>query len=205
MRKSWMWPIARLAVSTPVAKRSVACSITPTRAAPAWFRVLCSGALRAEAQRAADIEHPPRHPQPLSQGARGASSETARSRGFVTVNKGGYMNAPTAGLTQAAAATGKPKTISRQLAEFVAGFSYDAIPESIVSRAKSLILDAVGIALASTQYDFSHRTLSGIRSLGGSGDCSVIGMKERLPLRDAVLMNGGVVHGLGYDDTHNRA
>ena len=38
--------------------------------------------------------------------------------------------------------------------------------ESIVSRAKSLILDAVGIALASTQYDFSHRTLSGIRSLG---------------------------------------
>ena len=115
------------------------------------------------------------------------------------------MNAPTAGLAQAAVATGNTKTISRQLAEFVAGFGYDAIPESIRSRAKSLILDAVGIALASTQYDFSHRTLSGIRSLGGSGDCSVIGMKERLPLRDAVLMNGVLVHGLDYDDTHIRA
>src|SRR3990172_8366980 len=115
------------------------------------------------------------------------------------------MDASTAGLAQATGASGKSQTISRQLAEFVASFSYDAIPEAIRSRAKSLILDAVGIALASTQYDFSHRTLSGIRSLAGSGDCSVIGMKERLPLRDAVLMNGGLVHGLDYDDTHIRA
>lgn len=114
------------------------------------------------------------------------------------------MNAPTAGLAQAAAATSNT-TISRQLAEFAASFTYDAIPEAIRTRAKSLILDAVGIALASTQYDFAHRTLSGIRSLGGSGDCSVIGMTERLPLRDAVLMNGVLVHGLDYDDTHIRA
>jgi len=114
------------------------------------------------------------------------------------------MNAPTAGLAQAAAVTGNT-TISRQLAEFVASFTYDAIPEAIRTRAKSLILDAVGIALASTQYDFAHRTLSGIRALGGSGDCSVIGMNERLALRDAVLMNGVLVHGLDYDDTHIRA
>jgi len=115
------------------------------------------------------------------------------------------MNAASAGMTQAATESANTTTISRQLAEFAAGFNYDAIPESIRIRAKLLILDAVGIALASTQYDFSHRTLSGIRSLAGSGDCSVIGMNERLPLRDAVLMNGALVHGLDYDDTHIRA
>ncbi|MBI4191737.1 MAG: MmgE/PrpD family protein [Betaproteobacteria bacterium] len=96
-------------------------------------------------------------------------------------------------------------TISRQLAEFVADFDYDAVPESIRRRAKYLILDAVGIALASTQFDFAHRTLSGVRALGGIGDCSVIGMPERLPVRDAVLMNAVLVHGLDFDDTHIRA
>lgn len=92
--------------------------------------------------------------------------------------------------------------ISSRLAEFAVGFSYDAIPAKARERAKYLILDAVGIALASTHYDFAHRTLSGISALSDGGDCSVIGMAQRLPLRDAVLMNGVLVHGLDYDDTH---
>ncbi|MBI3069067.1 MAG: MmgE/PrpD family protein [Betaproteobacteria bacterium] len=115
------------------------------------------------------------------------------------------MNSPTAERALAPDTSQRATTLSQQLAEFAAGFAYDAIPESIRQRAKYLILDAVGIALASTQYDFAHRVLSGIRALAGSGDCSVIGMPERLPLRDAVLMNGVLVHGLDYDDTHIRA
>ena len=94
--------------------------------------------------------------------------------------------------------------ISRQLADFAAGFDYDAIPDPVRQRAKVLILDAVGIALASTQYDFSHRILAGLRALSGSGECSVIGMPGRLPLRDAVLLNGALIHGLDYDDSHLR-
>ena len=31
---------------------------------------------------------------------------------------------------------------------------------------------------------------------------SLIGLSDKLPLRDAVLMNGALVHGLDYDDTH---
>ena len=36
-------------------------------------------------------------------------------------------------------------------------------------------------------------------------DCEtllIIGRTERLPLRDAVTMNGALIHGLDYDDTH---
>src|SRR5687767_6613536 len=114
------------------------------------------------------------------------------------------MNAPVkAPLLDATAASAS--TISQRLADFASGLSYDAIPEDVRERAKDLILDAIGVALASTQYDFSHRILSGIRAMAEGGDCSVIGMPDRLPLRDAALMNGALVHGLDYDDTHLRA
>ena len=97
------------------------------------------------------------------------------------------------------------RPIARSLAEFACNLSYDAIPPRVCERAKYLILDAVGNALASTYYDFAHRILSGIRSLGEEGRSAVIGMPVRLPLRDAVLMNGALVHGLDYDDTHMKA
>ena len=94
------------------------------------------------------------------------------------------------------------RSVSSRISEFVAGFDYEQIPEPVRERGKGLILDAVGVALASTHYDFAHRTLTGISALAGSGSCAVIGMGRRLPLRDAVLMNGVLVHGLDYDDTH---
>lgn len=95
------------------------------------------------------------------------------------------------------------ETIAETLANFVSGLDHAAIPSTVRERARYLILDAVGIALASTQYDFSHRMLSAVREFG-SGTNDVIGYGTRLPLRDAVLMNGFLVHGLDYDDTHTR-
>ena len=94
------------------------------------------------------------------------------------------------------------RSVSRQLADYVSEFSYQAIPPAVRERAKYLMLDAVGIAYASTQYPFAHHILSGIRSVAGSGASSLIGLSDKLPLRDAVLMNGALVHGLDYDDTH---
>src|SRR3546814_12286974 len=67
------------------------------------------------------------------------------------------------------------------------------------------MLDSSGIALASTDYNFAHRTLNAARSLGGPGDHAVIGMATRLPLRDASLTNGVLIHGLDSDDTHIQA
>lgn len=93
--------------------------------------------------------------------------------------------------------------IARQLAAFVGTLDGDAIPAEVRERARLLILDAVGIALASTQYDFSHRTLNALREFG-EGSSPVIGYGTHLPLRDAVTMNGFLVHGLDYDDTHTR-
>ena len=69
-------------------------------------------------------------------------------------------------------------------------------------RAKHLILDATGIALASGRYDFAHKAATAISGLGGEGRVPVIGLPLRLPPRDAALLNGILVHGLDFDDTH---
>jgi 2-methylcitrate dehydratase PrpD len=93
--------------------------------------------------------------------------------------------------------------ISEDLAQFVGNFSIDDVPTAVTARAKYLILDAVGIALASTTYDFAHRAVTAILGLAGSGDTVIIGMPERLPVRDAALINGILIHGLDFDDTHS--
>ncbi len=92
--------------------------------------------------------------------------------------------------------------ISGRLAEFAAGLAYDAIPPIVRERAKRLMLDAIGCGLAAKRFDFAATSLAALRDLGGAGRRAVIGHPDRLPLRDAVLANGILMHGLDYDDTH---
>jgi 2-methylcitrate dehydratase PrpD len=112
------------------------------------------------------------------------------------------MNAPHGNIAAVDAGT---MSAAAHLAHYVASFRYEDIPKNTIERAKLLMLDAVGIALASTQYDFAHRILSGLNALNEGGGSSLIGLAGKLALRDAVVMNGVLVHGLDYDDTHVRA
>jgi 2-methylcitrate dehydratase PrpD len=107
------------------------------------------------------------------------------------------MNAP----VRSSDARGVP-LVSERLAHFAAALICERIPAAVLKRAKHLMLDAVGIALASTGFDFAHRTLSALRALSGAGEVPVIGFAECLPLRDAALLDGVLIHGLDYDDTH---
>jgi 2-methylcitrate dehydratase PrpD len=93
--------------------------------------------------------------------------------------------------------------ISRDLAEFAAGLEYARIPPMVRERAKRLMLDALGCGLAAKRFDFAAASLAALTELGGRGPRAVLGHRERLPLRDAVLANGILMHGLDYDDTHS--
>jgi len=102
-------------------------------------------------------------------------------------------------LNQAVVAT---TSISEQLAAFAAGFDKQAIPEAIRARARHLMLDSLGIAFASRAYDFADKAIAGIRELNEGGQSMVIGTSEKLDTRNAILINGILIHGLDYDDTH---
>lgn len=93
-------------------------------------------------------------------------------------------------------------TISSRLADFTAGLSLTSVPASVSQRAKHLILDAIGCGFAARKEEFATRIAASVARLAGEGPRRVIGMKHRLPLRDAALLNGALMHGLDYDDTH---
>jgi 2-methylcitrate dehydratase PrpD len=89
------------------------------------------------------------------------------------------------------------------LANFAAGLQFDDIPAAVIERAKLHILDSIGVALASSTEDFAHRAVNALTTIGGDGgNYPVIGFGCRLPMRDAVLANGALVHGIDFDDTH---
>lgn len=94
-------------------------------------------------------------------------------------------------------------TVSAKLAEFVADVDYESIPAGVSEQATLHLLDSIGVAFASASFDFARRACAGLAALG-AGEFPVIGMSARLALRDAVLMNGMLVHGIEFDDTSIR-
>ena len=96
----------------------------------------------------------------------------------------------------------QPSAISERLADFTAALSLGAVPDAVVLRAKHLLLDAIGCAFAAREQAFAKRIAASVVKLAGEGPRGVVGMAYRLPLRDAALVNGMLMHGLDYDDTH---
>jgi 2-methylcitrate dehydratase PrpD len=95
------------------------------------------------------------------------------------------------------------RPIAAQYARWATHLQWRDIPTDVVAQAQHLILDALGIALASGRYPFAQQTLLAMKDLCPStGPVPVFGMKTHLPARDAALINGLLIHGLDYDDTH---
>lgn len=91
-------------------------------------------------------------------------------------------------------------TIAERLADFVVGLDYAAIPPGTRHLARLHLLDAVGAALASASFGFARQTHAALSAFG-AGEHTAIGMRTGLSLRDAVLFNGILMHGLDFDDT----
>ncbi|MBI3374343.1 MAG: MmgE/PrpD family protein [Betaproteobacteria bacterium] len=96
---------------------------------------------------------------------------------------------------------------ARTLSGFVHGMRLEQVPAAVNLRARHLMLDAIGCALAARREPFALKFVQSVHALAGSegsaqGGRGVFGFAQRLPLRDAALLNGVLAHGLDYDDTH---
>ncbi len=89
-----------------------------------------------------------------------------------------------------------------RLAAFAAGLRSEEVPAAVRERARHLILDALGVAAASSRQEFARVMLDGFRAAGGEGGSGVVAMDARLSLRDAAALNAALIHGLDFDDTH---
>ncbi|MDQ4118162.1 MAG: MmgE/PrpD family protein [Actinomycetota bacterium] len=91
--------------------------------------------------------------------------------------------------------------LAGQVGEFVAAAALDDVPADVLERARHLVLDAVGLAFASTAYGFPTVARDALAAFG-RGQHPVLGMPDRLTPRDAAVLNGVLIHGMDFDDTH---
>ena len=94
---------------------------------------------------------------------------------------------------------------SETLATFAADTRYDALPTSVIAKVKLHLLDTLGVALVASAMDFGAAAWRVAAAMGGVPTCTAIGFRDRLPAVWAALLNGTLVHGLDYDDTHTES
>jgi 2-methylcitrate dehydratase PrpD len=94
---------------------------------------------------------------------------------------------------------------SQAIGRFVGGLELADVPSSVVEKAKLVLLDTLGVALASSTMDFGAMVTRVAQKLGGAPQSTVIGSKTKVAAANAVIANGTLAHGLDYDDTLEEA
>jgi 2-methylcitrate dehydratase PrpD len=96
---------------------------------------------------------------------------------------------------------------TRELTRFVAGLSYDGLPEDVRTRVKALVLDLTGIMVrARHQAESTPAMIAAAGHLGFKGGaCTVVGDADGYAPPGAAMLNGTLAHSLDFDDTHASA
>jgi 2-methylcitrate dehydratase PrpD len=93
-------------------------------------------------------------------------------------------------------------SLSAALAETVTSITLEDIPAPVLTVARAHLLDAVGLAIASTGMDYGHAVHEAGKRLGSGCDSRVLGFGTPMPAATAALVDGTLIHGLDFDDTH---
>ena len=92
--------------------------------------------------------------------------------------------------------------LSKKIAAFCENFKELEIPISVYDKATEGIIDGTGVGIAAKDYDFSKSIIKTLSQLSEKGDISIFGHKLRLSVRDSIVANSALIHGLDFDDTH---
>jgi 2-methylcitrate dehydratase PrpD len=91
------------------------------------------------------------------------------------------------------------RTISQVLADWGAGLTESAVPETTRVAVADSVLDTLGLSIAVTETDYGRA----IRTAASTdGPCTVFGTAERRSPHDAALINGTTAHGEDFDNTY---
>ncbi|MBM4298210.1 MAG: MmgE/PrpD family protein, partial [Deltaproteobacteria bacterium] len=75
---------------------------------------------------------------------------------------------------------------SETIGRFASGLTLDAVPSAVVDKAKLVLLDTVGVALASATMDFGAMVTAVAKQLGGPALSRIIGSATKVAPANAV-------------------
>ena len=93
-----------------------------------------------------------------------------------------------------------PAMLRTKIADFILETEYDGLPLAVVHQSKRCLLDFLGVALASEKTDLISNTGDIIFKMGGEPEATIIGEDRKVPVLNAVLINGIKGHTLDMDD-----
>jgi 2-methylcitrate dehydratase PrpD len=91
--------------------------------------------------------------------------------------------------------------VSRELARYVVGLSYDDLPADTVEAAKDAVLDQFGIMLTGSTLPWVRPIHDLAAASGGRPESTTVGTGTRLPAVDAAMVNAGYGHSCEFDDS----
>jgi len=93
--------------------------------------------------------------------------------------------------------------LSTAYADFILNTRYDHLKPEVISQAKKVIMDLVGVSLAGYQLmEFSRMVVSYMEGLGGVPEATIIQTKRKFPSVNAAFANAACAHALDMDDGH---
>lgn len=88
------------------------------------------------------------------------------------------------------------------LADYASRLLPENLPADVIEHAKLCILDGVGCGLFATTLPWGRILTGFVVDMGGRPEATVWGTGTRVPMANAVLVNGTLIHGFELDDLH---
>lgn len=95
--------------------------------------------------------------------------------------------------------------ITRRLAEFAGGLSYEDLAPEVVDWAKYLCLDFAGVTLNGSTTASARAVTASLQELGRPGPSVIVGSPYRTLPEYASMANGVAFHSIEMDDVNNEA
>lgn len=105
--------------------------------------------------------------------------------------------APAAGPAEAA-----PPEVTRILARWILGSSYDTLPETVRREGVRSFLNWVGVAIGGSHHETLDVAVSALQPFSGPAQAGLFGRSERFDIMNGAFLNGVSSHIFDFDDTH---
>ncbi len=87
---------------------------------------------------------------------------------------------------------------TQELADFIAGISFDDLPRSVVHETKRVLLDSIGCALAGLSTDKGKLAVRLARRLGGPPDSTILAVGDKVASPNAAYANDNLINAMDY-------
>ncbi|MED5574183.1 MAG: MmgE/PrpD family protein, partial [Pseudomonadota bacterium] len=94
--------------------------------------------------------------------------------------------------------------ITKTLAEYSTGISFDDLSAEAVEASKHCLLDWIGVTIAGLEEPLTQMLIEQAEADGGEKQASIVGDGRRFSTSQAALINGSASHALDYDDVQTR-